>query len=117
MLKEWKSLKDMELILSQQKDSRLTGLIAYFLTYTQKIEGSISFGRRIQNHSGLQHALCIHRLLEHVKDSLGKFRYIIRKPISSTNSSEIFVCVCVFSILNCDLINAQNIPHDRTVKK
>jgi hypothetical protein len=27
------------------------------------------------------------------------------------------VFVCVFSILNCDLINAQNIPHDRTVKK
>ena len=79
MLKEWKSLKDMELILSQQKANRLTGLIAYFLTFIQKIEGSTSFGQKIQNLSGLQHALCIYRLLEHIKTSFEKFKYIIRK--------------------------------------
>jgi hypothetical protein len=57
----------------------------------------MSFGRRIQNHSGLQHALCIHRLLEHIKNSFGQFRYIIRKPVSSINSSKIYVCVCILN--------------------
>nr|ABK92534.1 unknown [Populus trichocarpa] len=86
----------MELILSQQKDSRLTGLIAYFLTYTQKIEGSISFGRRIQNHSGLQHALCIHRLLEHVKDSRGNSD-ILSENLYPQQTPARYLCVCVYS--------------------